>query len=139
MSCTTAKTCRWPPHFSCFSSTSMKRKLKQDCIITPRMMARNTMSSPWLNGAVRYSRIWPSPFETKDITVPDILLETEVDTEAIQLIIIINACTLASRMLDREKPCGPDHSWCLILPRLPYSQKTQLIFVKRKCEEHKFA
>ncbi len=45
------------------------------------------MSSPWLNGTVRYSSIKPSPFETKGITVPDILLETEVDTEAIQFII----------------------------------------------------
>ncbi len=49
--------------------------------------------------------------ETKDITVPDIPLETDAGIDA--------HCTLASRMLDREDPCGQDHSWCLIPSCLP--------------------
>ncbi len=89
--------CWWLPHFSffsCFSSTSMKRKPKKDCIITQSTapgrlmsMTRNTMSSPWSNGAVQYSRIYPSLGGTKNITVHDIPLDTDAGTEVIQFII----------------------------------------------------
>ncbi len=86
----------------------MKRKSKQDCIITQsttpsRLMsvARNTKSSPWLNGAVWYS----SFSETKDITVPDILLEIDTGTEV-------------TGSLPEMIHVARDHSWCLIPPRL---------------------
>lgn len=53
ISWTMAKNCWWPSALSCFSSTSMKWWLKQDCIITQSTapgklisVAKNTMSSP---------------------------------------------------------------------------------------------
>ncbi len=44
---TMAKNRQWPPHFSCFSSTSMKRKPKKDHIITQSTAQHNVLSG-WM-------------------------------------------------------------------------------------------
>ncbi len=111
MSCMTAKNCWWPSFFSCFSSTSMKR----DCIITQCIMPSMLMSLARNNPLVE----WRCP-------VFQDLAKFRWNKGHYSLVysfrsssLLSNACTLASRMLGKEDPCGWDCSWCLIPLCLP--------------------
>ncbi len=73
-------------------------------------VARNNMSSSWLNGTVQYSRkkakFWWNEEKTLLMSCWKLIQVWSSSS------LLSDACTLAGRMLGREDPCGRDNSWC---------------------------